>query len=124
LTGIYTTPYPASATVTVTATSTQDATKSGSVTITLSQPAATTGPALTVDSGNQTHAISPYIYGMNGYYLDQTSAAKAHASVARWGGDNVSRYNYQTNTTNSASDYYFENFTGASSMMGGATSPE
>jgi hypothetical protein len=118
-TGLYTTPYPAPATVTVTATSTEDTTKSGSATVTLAAPATAAGPALTVDAGNQTHAISPLIYGMNAYYLDTASATTANTSIARWGGDDISRYNFQTNTTNSASDWYFENFTGAGNMWGG-----
>jgi hypothetical protein len=116
-TGLYTTPYPAPASVTITATSTQDTAMSGSVTVTLAAPATAAGPALTVDAGTQTHAISPHIYGMNGYLLDPTTAANANITVARWGGDDTSRYNYQTNVVNSADDYYFENFTGASSML-------
>jgi hypothetical protein len=56
---------------------------------------------------------------MNGYFLDQASATAAHPGLVRWGGDDISRYNYKTNTTNSASDYYFENFTGAANMLGG-----
>jgi hypothetical protein len=119
--GLYTTPYPAPATVTVTATSTQDTTKSASVVVTLTAPATAAGPALTVDAGTQTHAISPYIYGMNAYLLDATTAANANIAVTRWGGDDVSRYNYQTNVTNSANDYYFENFTGAASQLGGGS---
>jgi hypothetical protein len=109
--GLYTTPYPAPASVTVTATSTMSGytNVSGSATVTLSPPATATGPALTVDAGNQTGAISPYIYGMNGYVLDTTTATDANITVVRWGGDNTSRYNYQTNVTNSADDYYFEN---------------
>ena len=62
--GLYTTPYPAPTSVTVAATSTQDTTKSGSATVNLSAPAIAAGPSLTVDAGNQTHTISPYIYGM------------------------------------------------------------
>ena len=117
--GLYTTPYPAPATVTVTATSTQNPSVSGSVTVTLATPATTAGPALTVDAGNQIHAISPYIYGMNGYLLDSTTAVNANITVARWGGDDTSRYNYQTNVANSANDYFFENFTGSGGMLGG-----
>ena len=113
-TGLYTTPYPAPPTVTVTATSTQDTTKSGSVLVTLIPPAAATGPSLTVDAGNRTHPINPYIYGMNAYGLSSTTATKANISVARWGGDNTSRYNYQSKATNSASDWYFENQNGTS----------
>jgi hypothetical protein len=110
--GLYTTPYPAPATVTVTATSTQDSTKSGSAVVTLSQPTTTTGPALTVDAGNPTHPISPYIYGMNAYGLDSPTATNANIAVARWGGDGTSRYNYQLKATSSASDWYFENQNG------------
>jgi len=113
-TGLFQSPYPppSPATVTVTATSASDSTVSGSTTVTLAAAATAAGPALTVDVGNQEHAISPYIYGANGWQLDTTSAATANFSVLRWGGDATSRYNYQLNTTNSASDYYFENFTG------------
>ena len=110
--GLYTTPYPAPATVTVVATSTADATQSGSVTVTLTPPATAAGPALTVDAGNQTHAISPYIYGMNDYMLDASAAKAANLPIDRWGGDSTSRYNYQLDVTSSASDYYFENQTG------------
>jgi hypothetical protein len=114
--GLYQTPYPAPPTVTVTATSTFDATKSGSATITLSAPATQAGPALSVDLGNQTRAISPLIYGMNNYLLDTATVTAANVSVTRWGGDATSRYNYQTNTSNSASDYYFLNGTGSGGM--------
>jgi hypothetical protein len=120
-TGLYESPFPAPATVTVTAYATGDATKSAAATVTLVSPAAGPGPALTVDAGNETHAISPLIYGMNGYLLDPATAANANITVTRWGGDATSRYNYQTNVTNSASDYYFENFTGEGGMLPNAT---
>jgi hypothetical protein len=114
--GLYQSPYPAPATVTVTATSTADGTKSGNAIITLSPPPTAAGPALTVDLGNVTHPISPLIYGMNNYLLDQDTVTTANLTVARWGGDATSRYNYQANTTNSASDYYFLNGTGSGGM--------
>ena len=111
-TGMYVSPYPAPATVTVTALATGDTSKSASATVTLVAPAAAAGPALTVDAGNETHAISPYIYGANGWQLDTASAATANFTILRWGGNATSRYNYKLNSTNSASDWYFENFTG------------
>ena len=83
------------------------------------------GPALTVDAntpntpGENPHTFSPLVYGMNGYFLDQNSASIARPGVIRWGGDDISRYNYQNNVTNSADDYYFENFYGAGNMFGG-----
>lgn len=118
--GLYQTPYPAPATVTITATSAADSTLSGSTTVTLSAPASAPGPYLTVDLGDQLHSISPLIYGANGWQLDAASAATANFSVVRWGGDATSRYNYKLNTTNSAADWYFENFSG---MNGGYPNP-
>ncbi len=115
-TGLYTTPYPAPSKVTVKATSNQDSSFSASVTFALVPPPARTGPALTVDVGNQTHPISPYIYGMNAYVLDTNTATTANIAVTRWGGDNTSRYNYQNNTSNSASDWYFENSYGSGGL--------
>ena len=117
--GFYTTPYPAPATVTVTATSNQDKTVSGSVTVTLNAPAAASGPALTVDVANQTHAINPYIYGMNAWQLTTTTGKAANIGIDRWGGDATSRYNYTLDVTSSASDWYFENQNG---LPGGSQS--
>jgi hypothetical protein len=120
--GLYQSPYPAPASVTVTATSTVNTSVSASVTMTLVAPAAAAGPALAVNVGSVTRPISPLIYGMNGYLLDPTTAQTANITVARWGGDDTSRYNYQTNVVNSANDYYFENFSGSNSMLpNGAT---
>jgi hypothetical protein len=115
-TGLYNTPYPAPATVTVTATSVSTPSISGSVTVALNLAASATGPSLTVDTGNQTNAISPYIYGMNAYMLNQATAKAANLSVDRWGGDATSRYNYQLDVTNSASDWYFSNSVGATGL--------
>jgi hypothetical protein len=114
--GLYETPYPAPASVTVVATSTQDTSISGSATVTLQPPATAAGPALTVDVGNQTHAISPYIYGMNAYAFVQDVDGSARPTVLRWGGDNTSRYNYEFGYTNSASDWYFENQANATNV--------
>lgn len=110
--GLYTTPYPAPATVTVTATSNQDKTVSGAATVTLAAPATAAGPALSVDVNDQTHAINPYIYGMNAWQLLNSAGKAANISIDRWGGDATSRYNYLLDATNSASDWYFENQAG------------
>ena len=112
-TGLYTTPYPAPATVTVTATSNQDATQSGNVTVALNPPAAAAGPALSVDAGNPAHAINPSIYGMNAYQLDPAEAKAVSLPLDRWGGDSATSYNYLLDVDNAASDWYFENFPGA-----------
>ncbi|MGA2649329.1 MAG: glycoside hydrolase family 44 protein [Terracidiphilus sp.] len=112
--GLYTTPYPAPPTVSVTATSTANTAQSGSVTVTLTPPATTAGPALSVNVGSPTGAISPDIYGMDAYLLGATPAdvaavAKTNITVDRWGGDSTERYNYQLDVTNSIDDWYFEN---------------
>ena len=121
--GLYTTPYPAPASVTITATSVQFPSVFGSTIVTLSPPATAAGPALNVDvntpntPSENPHTISPYVYGMNAYVLDTASEKIANPGILRWGGDDTSRYNYQNNMTNSASDYYFENFSGAASQF-------
>jgi hypothetical protein len=93
----------------VTATSNQDSTVSGSVTITLNAPATAAGPALSVDVTNQTHAISPYIYGMNAFSQSATTGKQSGMTIDRWGGDATSRYNFKLDVTSSAADWYFEN---------------
>ena len=66
-----------------------------------------TGPALHVDVSANRHSISPYIYGMN--YPSEAIAKDLHLPVSRWGGNSTSRYNWQNDTTNTGSDWYFEN---------------
>ncbi len=66
------------------------------------------GPVLTVDANAGRHAISSGIYGMN--YLDDVAfATELSLPVRRWGGNSTSRYNWQNDTTNTGSDWYFEN---------------
>jgi len=65
------------------------------------------GPALRVDAASNRHAISPYIYGMN--FADEALATELRLPVQRWGGNATTRYNWRTDTSNHASDWYFEN---------------
>lgn len=76
--------------------------------------AAATGPTLTVDESAGRHAISPDIYGMN--YADAALAAELGLTTDRWGGNSTSRYNYQNNTYNTGSDWYFENIAAGQSL--------
>jgi len=118
-TGLYTTPFPAPSTVTVTATSTANTSQSATATVTFASPATAAGPALTVNVSNQTHPISPFIYGMS-YYSAAADTAAAEAvslPINRWGGDATSRYNYVLDVTNAASDWYFENGVGATGLQ-------
>lgn len=70
-------------------------------------PFSLTGPALSVNASANQHAISPYIYGMN--FASQSLANELQLPVNRWGGNATSRYNWQNDISNHASDWYFEN---------------
>jgi Glycoside hydrolase family 44 len=69
--------------------------------------AAAQGPDLVIDVTAGQHRISPYIYGMN--FLDEQFAAELALPVRRWGGNATTRYHYLYDTTNRASDWFFEN---------------
>jgi hypothetical protein len=77
------------------------------VSTTVSPPVATSGPALTVNAGAGRHVISPLIYGMN--FPNEALAAELRLPIQRWGGNSTTRYNWQNDTGNQASDWYFEN---------------
>jgi hypothetical protein len=66
-----------------------------------------TGPTLTVNTSADQHQISPDIYGMN--FADEQLARELRLPVRRWGGNATTRYNWQNDTSNHASDWYFEN---------------
>lgn len=65
------------------------------------------GPRLTVNASAGRHAISDGIYGIN--YASEQLAADLRLPVRRWGGNSTSRYNWQNDTSNTGSDWYFEN---------------
>jgi hypothetical protein len=62
---------------------------------------------LNVNVSANRNAISPYIYGLN--FATESLANELDLPLRRWGGNATSRYNWQTNTLNSANDWYFEN---------------
>lgn len=64
-------------------------------------------PTLAVNATSGRHAISPYIYGMN--FTDESLAQELRLPVRRRGGNSTTRYNWQNDTSNHASDWYFEN---------------
>jgi hypothetical protein len=79
-------------------------------------PPPSAGPALTVNALAGQHTISPDIYGMN--FADQALAADIDLPVNRWGGNATTRYNWQLDISNHASDWYFENIDNANSQPG------
>ncbi|MDX6380994.1 MAG: hypothetical protein QOI57_2018, partial [Rubrobacteraceae bacterium] len=70
-------------------------------------PPTTGGPALAVDILADRHQISADIYGIN--FADESLASELRLPVRRWGGNATTRYNWQYDIANHASDWYFEN---------------
>src|SRR5581483_5643049 len=66
--------------------------------------------SLAVDVAADNHPISPYVYGMS--FADPTLAAQIQLPVDRNGGNTTDTYNWQTDTWNTGSDWYFENIPG------------
>src|SRR5664280_93676 len=62
---------------------------------------ATTNINVTVDALSNRHAISTYVYG-GAYPQDSPTITDSGLSVVRWGGNATSRYNWKTQTSNSA----------------------
>lgn len=65
------------------------------------------GPALSIAATAGRHAISNDIYGMN--FVGEQLANDLRLPVRRWGGNSTSRYNWQNDTSNRGSDWFFEN---------------
>ncbi|MEZ4867893.1 MAG: glycoside hydrolase family 44 protein [Caldilineaceae bacterium] len=78
--------------------------RSGSATAT---PLAVAGPALQIDLTTDRRTINPDIYGIN--YAAEALATSLQLTVRRWGGNATTRYNWQNDTANRASDWFFEN---------------
>ena len=68
-------------------------------------------PAVTVpvavDPGANRHAVSPLIYGVN--FGDDAQAAALRWPARRWGGNGTTRYSWQDDIANHASDWFFYN---------------
>ena len=65
------------------------------------------GPKLTIDLGDKRHAISKFIYGMN--WADESTANLIDLPFNRWGGNAVTRYNWQVDASNTGNNWFFEN---------------
>jgi len=70
--------------------------------------------------------ISPDIYGIN--FADENFAAEIDLPVRRMGGNATTRYNWQNDTSNHASDWFFENIpednTNPNALPDGSSSDE
>ncbi|MEM7532361.1 MAG: glycoside hydrolase family 44 protein [Chloroflexota bacterium] len=74
-------------------------------------PLPSAGPALSIDASQVGDTISDHIYGLN--FADADLATELDLPINRWGGNAVTRYNWQLDVSNRASDYYFENIPNA-----------
>ena len=71
-------------------------------------PSSPTNPDVTITiDPTKTHAISPYIYGLNFY--SGNSDPPPHLTFDRAGGNRWTAYNWINNASNAGSDYYYEN---------------
>ncbi len=61
----------------------------------------------------QSHLISPYIYGFGSYLHEDRSQEniwEMKPTAYRWGGNTSSRFNYLANSWNSGADWFFHNY--------------
>ena len=65
--------------------------------------AAQQAPVLAVDAGSGVHPISPYVYGIN-EWGDSGLMQSMRIPLIRWGGDDATAYNWQTNIKNNTGD--------------------
>jgi fibronectin type 3 domain-containing protein len=71
-------------------------------------PTAPANPDVTITvNPSATHAISPYIYGLNFY--SGVTGAPSLLTFDRDGGDRWTAYNWINNASNAGSDYFYEN---------------
>jgi hypothetical protein len=71
-----------------------------------------------IDVASGRHPISPNVYGVA--YADSAALADLRVPVHRWGGNASTRYNWQTNASNRASDWYFESIADGPATAGGS----
>jgi len=67
--------------------------------------------AVTVDPSSNVHPFSPNIFGVA--FGDATRNAQVGYTVDRWGGNSVTRYNWQVDVHSTAADWFYENIPGA-----------
>ena len=73
--------------------------------------AAQTPPVLSIDAAASVHPISPYVYGIN-QWGDNGLLASMPIPLVRWGGDDATSYNWQTDVKNNTGDnpWCFKNY--------------
>ncbi|HEU4592237.1 MAG TPA: glycoside hydrolase family 44 protein [Steroidobacteraceae bacterium] len=70
-----------------------------------------------IDSAQDVHPISRFIYGMNGW--DPAAARPKNLTLSRSGGNRMTAYNWETNDSNAGADFQNQNDT----FLGGGNEP-
>jgi len=75
-----------------------------------------------IDSAQDAHPISRFIYGMNGW---DPAQRPFHLALSRSGGNRMTAYDWETNDSNAGADYFNQNdsFLGGGSTPNGAVKP-
>ncbi len=82
-----------------------------------SAPAGTSTPVtVTIDAAASRHAINPLIYGL--CFGTSNQLRTMNVPLNRSGGNSTSRYNWETNATNHAFDWYFESLSESGTAPG------
>ena len=68
------------------------------VTLLTAGPSGAATIAVSIDPNADRHAVSPQIFGMN--FGDAAQMSRLKVPVRRWGGNSVTRYNWETDTHN------------------------
>ena len=69
-----------------------------------------------MDAAANRHAIDPRVYGIA--YGTAAQLSDLNVPLNRYGGDNTSRYNWQSNADNRGQDWYFESIGDSSAVAG------
>jgi len=73
--------------------------------------------SVSVDASASRHAINPHIYGFS--FATTGDLAATNFTLNRYGGNSSTRYNWQLNSDNRGSDWYFESYADTSATPGG-----
>src|SRR6266540_2213605 len=71
---------------------------------------------VTVDAAADRHRIDPRIYGVA--FATAAQLSDLNVPTNRWGGNLSTRYNWQSNASNHAQDWYFESIGEESAIAG------
>jgi glycosyl hydrolase family 44 len=80
-------------------------------TLLAARPAGAATVAVSIDPNADRHTVSQQIFGMN--FGDAAQMSRLKVPVRRWGGNATTRYNWEIDTNNSASDWFFTNYAGS-----------